>query len=143
MNDFTKDELECLFTALWTIERYNQLTESSSLLLKLKSMIDSYCDDVQTHFVAKITDLLDTKIWSQPRIIAGFIGIMDFTEKELRHIDKMIDLVKLAYPSYLVDKEIQQKIQSMIENYCDHKGAIPGIKQYTTFQCNKCGKGNV
>ena len=71
----------------------------------------------------------------------------DFTKDELNII--YLDMTIYAKrntpplkesPSHL---DLRNKIQSMIDNYCDHKGAIPGIRQYTSFECVKCGRSPV
>lgn len=39
----------------------------------------------------------------------------DFTKEELNHIYKLFDLIKLAYPSLLLDENLKDKIQSLID----------------------------
>lgn len=62
----------------------------------------------------------------------------DFTKEELQHI---LGHMKWAYDIDATEQNLLMidKIQSMIDNYCDHKGSIPSIRQYTSMQCPKCG----
>jgi len=56
----------------------------------------------------------------------------DFTKEELKHIlNGDIEL----YPSTFSD--LRDKIQSMIDNYCEHKKYVENI--VTGWQCEKCG----
>lgn len=69
----------------------------------------------------------------------------DFTKKELQHLMKIFCIAvedKLISRIYELH-HLEKKLQSMIDNYCDHKGARPGVRQYTSFECPKCGKDNV
>jgi hypothetical protein len=69
----------------------------------------------------------------------------DFTTDELHHIHKLFELVKLAYPSYLLNESIENKIQALIDNYCEHNchhewdGTLITTKP-NTGKCKKCGQ---
>ncbi len=62
----------------------------------------------------------------------------DFTKEEL--IDLNV-IISVWHAKYIEDKEIgklSEKIQTMIDNYCDHDGEIG--KDYPAEKCMKCNK---
>jgi hypothetical protein len=71
----------------------------------------------------------------------------DFTKEELGMLLGGISLWRdeITFDEKKDDpyKSLHKKIKSMIENYCEHKGAFPSMNQSTRLECPKCGKDNI
>ena len=61
----------------------------------------------------------------------------DFTKEELQDLLSTIGAVRVYTDTPCWDEELFNKIQSMIDNYCDHSGHI-GVHDWKT--CNDCGQ---
>ena len=62
----------------------------------------------------------------------------EFTKEELKYIrDTMVNIVEV-YPDTELPYSIRDKIQRMIDNYCDHKGLIDEHMDYC--RCRQCGE---
>ncbi len=59
----------------------------------------------------------------------------DFTKEELQYLLEMIDSIRILNRS-INDDELQEKIQSMIDNYCDHEWHPGGNRPW--LHCIKC-----
>jgi hypothetical protein len=65
----------------------------------------------------------------------------EFTKEELLTIMAALDKLPLRWNGYKKGwySDLECKIQSMIDNYCEHDGEV--TRNYATVtQCNKCGK---
>ncbi len=62
----------------------------------------------------------------------------DFTKEELQYLLEMIDSIRILNRS-INDDELQEKIQSMIDNYCDHADLIHSAWGRVVC-CKKCHK---
>ena len=63
----------------------------------------------------------------------------DFTRDELQYLLEMVDSIKIVNRS-VNDDELQEKLQSMIDNYCEHNFIGYAEGQATFPYCNKCCK---
>ena len=54
MNDFTKEELECLLLTLDKVLIASRKIQQDALQNKLQSMIDNYCEHERTRFVMDV-----------------------------------------------------------------------------------------
>lgn len=61
----------------------------------------------------------------------------DFTKKELLQILNCIGWFHEARPG--MEKELEDKIQSMIDNYCNHEWR-KGVHLFNDIYCTKCSK---
>ncbi len=61
----------------------------------------------------------------------------DFKKEELQYMLEMVDSIKIVNRT-VHDDEIQEKLQSMIDNYCEHEKVVPNYDCKT--QCQKCGE---
>lgn len=61
----------------------------------------------------------------------------NFTKEELKSIH--YDLVRNKNP-WQCGETIINKIQSMIDNYCDHEFYVNGCGENVFGQCHKCGE---
>lgn len=69
----------------------------------------------------------------------------DFTKEELKLLFGGLQLwMKEIYPENQADRDFRnkmyQKIQSMIDNYCEHEFYVQGCEQKVFGQCSKCGE---
>lgn len=60
----------------------------------------------------------------------------EFTKEELQYLLEMIDSIRIVNRS-INDDELQEKIQSMIDNYCEHEPH--GDFHVCVDKCKKCG----
>lgn len=67
----------------------------------------------------------------------------DFTKEELQYLLEMVDSIKIVN-RLVSDDMLQEKIQSMIDNYCEHSHKSYSIGDtrplVMTHDCVKCGK---
>lgn len=80
----------------------------------------------------------------------GEPSMNEFTKEELYYLLRRIDTIPIKSRLH-IDQELEEKIQSMIDNYCDHKDIDRtsfnftirdeklGIFSYLT-KCENCGK---
>ncbi len=61
----------------------------------------------------------------------------DFTKDELESLLSTIKSLRVYTEIVNWDEDLEIKIQSMIDNYCEHE-FIPAIEEYVDC-CNKCG----
>jgi hypothetical protein len=61
----------------------------------------------------------------------------DFTKEELRNLISTISTVRIYTDIDNYDDDLYNKIQSMIENYCEHESAHIDY-DYQALKCNKC-----
>lgn len=45
----------------------------------------------------------------------------DFTKEELQHIALLFKFTEVAYPDYKLNEDLWFKVDTMIENHCEHK----------------------
>lgn len=68
----------------------------------------------------------------------------DFTKEELNYIADGLALVmgKCAMKDNIKDNLVQLlgKLESMIDNYCEHKFYVNGCGENVFAQCHKCGE---
>ena len=63
----------------------------------------------------------------------------DFTKKELTYIlDNMINIIEI-YPDSNIPYSIRDKIQSMIDNYCEHIWTDGSGNYLTCIKCHYIG----
>jgi len=64
----------------------------------------------------------------------------DFTKEELRHLTTLFKLTEVAYPDFPIYDNLWMKIESMIDNYCEHDYRVlsPNV-----IQCYQCGTGHI
>ena len=60
----------------------------------------------------------------------------DFTKEDL---DTLRRALKYYLPRRHGESELKIKIQSMIDNYCEHTYCLVGCGGSTSAQCSKCG----
>jgi len=61
----------------------------------------------------------------------------DFTKEELEYLYEMMGTIAIAgHP--IDDDALYNKIQSMIDNYCDHE--CPGDGECLTKICDRCAR---
>ena len=69
---------------------------------------------------------------------AGCYIVNDFTKDELEKINYALDITTFHNDEYEENEQLLNKIQSMIENYCEHQSTSDGsgLEQI----CLDCGK---
>lgn len=63
----------------------------------------------------------------------------DFTKEELKSLQRAI----IPWFGKYAGQVIKNKIQSMIDNYCDHEFDRYGCQDCSAQWCSKCKKGRV
>ena len=64
----------------------------------------------------------------------------DFTKEELEEIIDTFDFIEKLVP-HEWKTELKDKIQSMIDNYCEHEISVTmSMRDKTFVDCTKCGK---
>lgn len=61
----------------------------------------------------------------------------DFTKEELKYIFYCVDLVTHKNDDHDIYGKLENKLESMIVNYCEHKDVS---HYYTGLHCYTCGK---
>ena len=62
----------------------------------------------------------------------------DFTKEELIALEDAMENMLVLHPTQNGSSSLKEKIESMIDNYCEHEKVIPNYGPNT--ECNKCGE---
>ena len=64
----------------------------------------------------------------------------DFTKEELEHLATLFKFTEVAYPDFKLNEDLWVKIESMIDNYCEHKETEMDCDGGISLVCTKCGE---
>lgn len=122
MNDFTLEQLIELLPKRLELYEYNSKGVKKGDPIIFDLVIFGYRNTV-TYSLLKYSKGIKIKQ-----------KLIEFYDGSLKdNVQKML--------CYLKEQHINTgKIQSMIDNYCDHKGAYLSPKQYRIFECPHCDK---
>lgn len=61
----------------------------------------------------------------------------DFTKEDLEHIATIFKFTEVSYPDFELNEDLWVKIESMIDNYCEHKNARNGDPSREREDCGR------
>ncbi len=61
----------------------------------------------------------------------------DFTKEELEHIAILFKFTEVAYPDYKLNEDLWVKVETMIDNYCEHQWRSSAINAIYCVYCQK------